>query len=361
MADRVWHERDDTDRGVQTAQHGRGMHVVRDGRGRARITIDTYEDLLAVRSIPDYRFVGEREVDCDERHLHLLGHATATEAARPPLAGHLFDYQAWTVDLALARRRFAIFADTGLGKTAMQLEWAEQVAAVSGGRVLLVAPLNVVTQTIAEHERFYGEPITDCRERAALAAWLHDGAGLAITNYEKIDGTRLPVAGVVLDESSVLKQSMGARRTALMDAFKGVPWKLCCSATPAPNDRIEYAEHAFFLDVVRSTREFLAAFFVNRDGQWQLKYHGEQSFYRHLAAWSVFMRDPAAYGFDDLLANMPPLSVEFPRVPLTPQQVEAARGWQAGAQQNLLGVEVGGVTSRTKVMQIAHGFELEAA
>lgn len=334
------------------------MKIIRQS-GRARITVESYEDLLAVRAIPDYRFVDEVMVDCDERHLHILGEAVRAEHAFPGLSAHLFDYQRWTVEMALDRRRFAIFADTGLGKTAMQLEWAEQVAAATGGRVLVVAPLNVVGQTIAEHERFYGQPLLDARERSVLADWLGGGSGVAITNYEKITGERLGIAGVVLDESSVLKQSMGARRTAIIDAFRGVGWKLCCSATPAPNDRIEYAEHAYFLDVVRSTREFLAAFFVNRDGQWQLKYHGETAFYRHLASWSVFMRDPAAYGFDDLLAKMPPLHTEFPHVPLTVEQVEAARRWQAGDQINLLGIEVGGVTSRTKVMQIAHGFELE--
>lgn len=329
--------------------------------GRARLVIESYSDLLAVRAVPDYRFVAESEVECDERHLYLIGvdkeQEVNTEAL---LADYLFDYQAWIVGLALARRRFAVFADTGLGKTSVQLEWAEQVTTLTGGRVLIVTPLNVVGQTIAEHERFYGTPIADLRDRSALAAWLERGASVGITNYEKIDPVlgRLPVTGVVLDESSVLKQSMGARRSALIDAFHGVGWKLCCSATPAPNDRIEYAEHAYFLDVVRSTREFLAAYFVNRDGKWQLKYHGEQQFYRHLASWSVFMRDPAAYGFADLLSRMPPLEIAFPPVPLTSEQIEAARRWQSGDQQNLLGVEVGGVTSRTKVSQIAHGFEL---
>lgn len=331
--------------------------------GRALVTIETYADLLAARALPEYRFVADDTIEVDSVHLHVIGAEDERAATTlPALAPHLFDYQAWTVEMALDRQRFAIFADTGLGKTAMQLEWARVVASVTGERVLIVCPLNVVGQTMTEHERFYDEVLHDVRDRADLAAWLDSGNGVAITNYEKLDGTVdvLAVAGVVLDESSVLKQSMGSRRTSLVNAFRGVRWKLCCSATPAPNDRIEYAEHAYFLDVVRSTREFLAGFFVNRDGNWQLKAHGETAFYRHLASWSVFMRDPAVYGFSDLLATMPPLDVTFPRVELTPEQIAAARAHERG-DPSLFGVTVGGVVARTKLMQIAHGFELEAA
>lgn len=275
-------------------------------------------------------------------------------------ASHLFDYQRWIVDMAVRRERFACFTLTGTGKTAILLDWSRLVGEQHHGRTLIVSPLNVIGQTIGEAQRFYGEslPVADLRDRASLDRWLTEGAGIGITNYEKLEGvtSALPVQAVVLDESSVLKSSMGARRTALMKAFRGVRWKLCCSATPAPNDRVEYAEHAFFLDMVRSTREFLAAWFVNRDGNWQLKVHAEQAFYRHLAAWSVFMRSPAAFGFDDHSADMPELNVEFPPVPLTVEQQEAARGHEKGDQPSLFGVQVGGVVSRTKVMQIAHGF-----
>lgn len=247
-------------------------------------------------------------------------------------------------------------------------EWARIVTTAHGGRTLIVCPLQVVAQTIEEAARFYGDDLVvlDVRDRAALANWLIKTplpGQVAITNFEKLDDRAdlpsLPVSAVVIDESSVLKQSMGARRTALIDAFRGVRWKLCCSATPAPNDRIEYAQHAYFLDVVRSPREFLARFFVNRDGEWQLKRHGVASFYQHLASWSVFMRHPAAYGFGDNLADLPPMSVEFPAVGLTDAQTEEAREWERGDQSSLFGATAGGITSRTKMMQIAHGFILD--
>ncbi len=333
----------------------------------ATLTIEDYADLLAVRSLPEFRFTAPRTVSTATAHLGTIGlDAGTTHPDWEPLAGHLFDYQRWIVNLALDRERFAVFAMTGMGKTAIQLEWARQVANVTGRRVLIVAPLNICHQTIAEVARFYDPPtltVADLTTRAALDTWIADGAGVGVTNYEKLDGTTEPldVTGIVLDESSVLKASMGARRTAIIAAARGLRWKMCCSATPAPNDRLEYAEHAYFLDVVRSTREFLAAFFVNRDGEWQLKRHGVDHFYRHLASWSVFMRDPRAYNFGDHTMDLPPLRVHYPRVNLTIAQRDAARRWESGQQPSLLGVTPGGVTSRTKVAQIANGFEIDAA
>ena len=329
---------------------------------RALLGIEDYADLLAVRALPEFHFVDERTVTTAAAHLASIGlDPTVEQPEWLPLADYLFDYQAWTVKLALERERFAIFAMTGMGKTAMQLEWARQILMVIGGRILIVAPLNICAQTRAEAERFYGyEMVADLTDRRALNEWLASGEGIGITNYEKLDGCSEPLAvtGLVLDESSVLKASMGSRRTSVIAAAKGLRFKLCCSATPAPNDRLEYAEHAYFLDVVRSTREFLAAFFVNRDGEWQLKRHGVSAFYRHLAAWSVFMRDPRAYGFDDHTMDLPALNVHYPRVALTEEQRVSARGWEAGNQPSFFGATPGGITSRTKLVQIANGFEL---
>jgi DNA modification methylase len=330
----------------------------------AAVTLEAYPDLLKVRALPEWRFVGPRVIETTAEHLASAGLAPELAAATyGEPAGYLFDYQKWVVEAALRKERFAVFADCGLGKTPIQLDWARLAGEAHGGRTLILAPLQVVPQTIGEAARFYGDtlPIADLRDRAALKAWLDDGPGIGITNYEKIDGTTdtLAVSAVVIDESSVLKASMGVRRTSLVNAFRGVRWKLCCSATPAPNDRLEYAEHAYFLEVVRSTREFLAMFFVNRDGNWQLKHHGEKAFYRHLASWSVFMRSPAAYHFADNRQALPKLEMRYPRVDLTDAQRAAARRWERGDQPSLLGATPGGITSRTKVMQIAHGFELD--
>lgn len=296
----------------------------------ARIQLEEYQDLLSIRRLPEWRFVTDDTIETDAAHLHMIGVDDNAEPIEwPGISGHLFDYQRWVLERALELERFAAFLTTGLGKTAIQLEWARLIHEVTGGRVLIVAPLNIVPQTFDEHRKFYrgGWPLHDLRETVALERWVASGDGVGITNYEKIDNIAdpLPVIGVVLDESSILKNSNGKRRAALVRAFKGVRFKLACSATPAPNDRIEYAEHAYWLEVVRSTREFLAAFFVNRDGDWVLKRHGLTAFYRHLAAWSVFMLDPAAYRFHDVDTSLPPLNVDYPPVTLTDEQTERAR------------------------------------
>lgn len=347
--------------------------------GRTLVTLDEYPDLLAVRSMPDYRFVGSHTVEVDTADLEWIGQAPPGSRSEVIPAGHLFDYQAWIVRRAVERERFAIFAGTGQGKTAMQLDWARLVIERTGGRVLILAPLNVVRQTIGECRRFYGEtlPIFDLSKRADLAAWLDNGHGIGITNYEKFDGSdpgddnengevinlkyahgdTLPVAGVILDESSMLK-SFGSRKFAVVRAFDGIRYKLCCSATPAPNQRTEFAQHALFLGYVRSTTEYLTAYFVSRDGDWEFKPHAFDAWVANLTSWSVFLTDPAMWGFEDSFA-LPELVELFPRVPLTEPQNEAARRFESG-DPSLFGATPGGITSRTKMMQIAHGFELDA-
>jgi hypothetical protein len=350
---------------------------------RATVTLDEYPDLLKVRALPDYRFIGADRIECDTLDLAELGLVKRAEASDVEPAAHLFDYQAWIVKRAVERERFAIFADTGLGKTAMQLEWARLVTERHGGRTLIIAPLNVCHQTIAEAERFYGSAmkVADLTARADLERWLVDGAGIGITNYEKFDGRAptegndeeragggvtnlkyqsgdvLGVGAVVLDESSMLK-SFGSRKFSVVRAFDGVRYKLCCSATPAPNQRTEFAQHALFLGYVRSTTEYLTAYFVNRDGDWEFKAHAFDAWVANLASWGVFVRDPAAWGFDDHLADLPPLDERFPTVALTPEQNAAARRFEQG-DPSLFGATPGGITSRTKMMQIAHGFELD--
>lgn len=332
--------------------------------GRSVVRLVDYADLLTVRALPDYRFVDRDVVEVDTLALEQVGLAGA-EAAKPmlPLPGHLFDYQAWVVERAFQRERFAAFMLTGLGKTLVQLEWARQVAKYTAGRVLIVAPLNVVSQTIGEAHRFYGgQPVLDCTDRPTLDAWLGepDNDGLGITNYEKLDGAyeRLPVEGVVLDESSMLRSLGGSRKWSVVRAFAGVRFKLACSATPAPNDRTEYAQHAVWLDQVRATKEYLTAYFRNDGkGNWDFKTHAYDAWVANLASWAVFMHDPARWRFA-ALPEMPELVELNPSVGLTDAQRQRARLWESGEQASLLGATPGGVTSRVKMQQIANGFEL---
>lgn len=347
------------------------MRITDDAGSRWRVQLEGYDDLVTLRAAGEYEFIDDTG-DCwaDPEALAAVGVVRSTAiAAQWALGAHLFDYQEWIVRRALERERFALFADTGLGKTAMQLDWAVNVAEHTGGRVLLLAPLSVCRQTIAEAYRFYGDAhiVDDLTDRAALDEWLESGTGLGVTNYEKFDragkgdrfgGEHWPVEGVVLDESSMLK-AFGVRKFAVMRAFSGIRYKLACSATPAPNQRTEFAQHAVFLDQVRSTTEYLTAYFMNRDGDWQFKPHARDAWAANLASWAVFVRDPKRWGFADHLADLPEMTEQFPAVPLTDEQLTAARQHESAEQGSLFGVTAGGVTSRTKLMQIAHGFELE--
>lgn len=358
------------------------MNIINHDDGTSTLNLERYADLLTIRALPDYRFTAATEVLVDTADLALIGMNAPLVDQTIETAPHLFDYQEWIVRRAVTKERFCVFADTGLGKTAIQLEWARIVTQRHGGRTIILAPLNVCRQTVDEAARFYGAtmPVADLTNRADLDAWLADdvpaGGCVGITNYEKFDGKTdddgigdgnlkyqqgdvWPVGAVVLDESSMLK-SFGPRKFAVIRAFDGVRYKLACSATPAPNQRTEFAQHALFTGQVRSTTEYLTAYFVNRDGDWEFKPHAFDAWVANLASWAVFVRDPKAWGFADHLADMPPLTELFPQVDLTTEQNEAARRYEHGDQASLFGATPGGITSRTKMMQIAHGFELDS-
>ena len=206
-----------------------------------------------------------------------------------PEAG-LFPFQAALVRWALRKGRAALFADTGLGKTRMQLAWASQVP----GRVLILAPLAVGPQTVAEGK--------------AIGVTV-DGAHIEITNYERlhhVDPARY--AGIVLDESSILKAFDGKTRTRLIAAFADTPYRLCCTATPAPNDIAELANHCEFLGIMTRV-EMLATFFVHDEDGWRLKGHAHEAFYRWLASWGMFVRRPSDLGFSDEGYRLPALRI----------------------------------------------------
>jgi DNA modification methylase/superfamily II DNA or RNA helicase len=210
--------------------------------------------------------------------------------------------------------------------TSMALAWIQRIInLLNGKKVLIIAPLMVIQQWQDEEKKFYGCHTIYDLHNEDLEAWANNGIPnqVGITNPEKFHETRNlngNVGAVVLDESSILKNTDGKTRTALIESTRGIPYKLCLTATPAPNDREEYANHATFLEYVRSNNEFYSMFFVNRDNGWEIKPHGLQAFYQYLSTWSVFLRDPARYGFKDNLQNLP--KPQFETIPLewTPQQ-----------------------------------------
>ena len=215
-----------------------------------------------------------------------------------------FDYQEPIVRWALKRGKAALFADTGLGKTIMQLAWADQVAKHTGGPVIVLAPLAVSNQTIEEGEK-YGISV----EKASPGAPMF-GPHIVITNYEQLHKfSPDDFQGIVLDESSILKGMDGRRRKEITDFARNIPYRLSCTATPSPNDFMELGTQAEFLGIMSQT-EMLAMFFVHDGGdtsKWRLKGHGESKFFEWLATWSVVIRKPDDLGFDGSRHKLPDL------------------------------------------------------
>lgn len=218
---------------------------------------------------------------------------------------HLFDFQGAITSWAVRRGRAAIFADTGLGKTLMQLSWADEVASHTGGVVLVLAPLAVSEQTIEQGQTFG----IDVR-RVPVSGKI-DSPGIWITNYERmgvIDFDSLH--GLVLDESSILKAHDGKTRQAIIENAQGVPYRLSCTATPSPNDFDELGNQCEFLGVMTRT-EMLATYFVNDTGDtgtWRLKGWGASKFWEWMGSWAVVIRNPSDIGFDGSRYELPPLS-----------------------------------------------------
>jgi len=222
------------------------------------------------------------------------------------IAGSLYPFQEQIVRWALRRGRAAIFADCGLGKTPMQLEWARQVHAHTGGDVLILAPLAVSSQTAREGDKF-GVKVAICREAADIRP------GVNITNYERLERFMdHEWAGVVLDESSILKAFDGKTRRDLTDFSRSIPFRLCCTATPAPNATDELANHAEFLGVMTG-KEMLALYFTqdgNTTHAWRLKGHARRPFWRWLSTWAIAARKPSDLGYEDGAFTLPPLTIE---------------------------------------------------
>lgn len=222
------------------------------------------------------------------------------------LVDGLFDHQRVLTEWAVKRGRAAIFADTGLGKSRMQIAWADAVNRHAGHDVLILAPLAVAAQTVAEGKEI-GVNVTLCREPGDVRS------GINITNYDrlhKFDVSRF--GGVVLDESSVIKHHTSKTLAMLLNAFAQTPFKLCATATPAPNDWVELGTHAEFLGLCTQT-EMLSEYFVHDGGEtqtWRLKGHARAEFWKWIASWAALVRKPSDLGFDDSRYELPPLTVD---------------------------------------------------
>lgn len=214
----------------------------------------------------------------------------------------MFDFQKFIVKRALKAGKYAIFADCGLGKTLMQLEWARRVNLETNKPVLILAPLAVSGQTIKEGSKFH---IDVCK---------YDGSHspIQITNYEQLENIDCSIfSGIVLDESSILKNFEGATKKLILDLFSQTPYKLACTATPSPNDPMELGNHSEFLDVM-SRNEMLAMYFVHDGGEtakWRLKGHATKLFYQFIGSWAIMLNKPSDIGFEMMGYDLPSLNL----------------------------------------------------
>lgn len=258
----------------------------------------------------------------------------------PELHASLFPFQRDLVSWALRRGRCALFADTGLGKTAMQLEWAKHVASHTKGDVLILAPLAVAAQTAREGERL-GIPVAVCRSEADLQP------GVNITNYDRLhrfDPARF--VGVVLDESSIIKHHDAKTLATLLEAFRATPFRLCATATPSPNDYTELGTHAEFLGIC-TRAEMLAEYFVHDGGStqdWRLKGHARGAFWRWMSTWAALLRKPSDLGYDDAGYDLPELRVTQHTIAADVADLNAKK--EAGQQTSLFAEPAKTLTER---------------
>jgi hypothetical protein len=263
-------------------------------------------------------------LDAKRRRVPQIGPDCSPDDVNPTLHPWQREITAWAVRTG----RAAIFADCGLGKTFMQLEWARLI----GHRVLMLAPLSVARQTVREARKL-GLDVGYVRDGADV-----DGDGLWITNYEMADRFDPSMFdAVVLDESSILKNVDGTTRKRLTSSFAGITYRLACTATPAPNDVSELCNHAEFLGVM-PRNEMLAAYFVHDDEGWRLKGHAAEPMYQWMATWSVALRRPSDIGWPDEGYDLPPLNI-WPEI----VQVEIE------SEGQLFPTDLGGIGGRATV------------
>lgn len=213
---------------------------------------------------------------------------------------NLFDFQRFIVLKSLKKGRFAIFADCGLGKTLMQLEWSNQVVKKTKKPVLILCPLAVVGQTIQEGLKF-GIKVSEYESNLKNEIY--------IINYEQLDNIDTSkFSGVVLDESSILKNFTGKIKNKIISSFKKTPYKLACTATPSPNDLNEIGNHSEFLNVL-DAQDMRAKWFVRDEGMnnYRLKGHAKSDFYGWISSWAVMLTNPSDLGFNGDSYKLPPI------------------------------------------------------
>lgn len=348
-----------------------------------KFDISHYRLFLRCKALPEMEveFHPETEtysITAPARFASLLGVQGPTAAGPAlPMLDRLFEDQTFLANLSLSAKRFAIWSQCGNGKTLIGLEWARQVVARTGGRVLIVTFNEIVPEWIEQAADFYGGGffIRRLETRADMRLWCECGTdSVAIVNYEKFnpgDGDDQVVnelrhlAGVVLDESSRLKTGGGTQKWAIVKSCRGIEYKLSLTATPAPNDIMEFASQAAFLEKMRSENDIIWTFFTRdpKTQKWTVKPHARRAFFEWMASWSIYVNDPKKYGWRLDQPDVPaPQYITVP-VEMTPEQAAATRALNVQkaveGQIDLFANASNGITNRTKLSQIAKGFRYQ--
>lgn len=321
-------------------------------------SLEDYRTFCKIKTLPAYRIRG-RVADVPDEYAGLIGSRAPVFTSEIELPPSFFDYQSAITKLAIEKRKFAVFADCGLGKSLILLGYAWHAARALGRnrRVLLLTPPMVVPQLVAEAAKFLpGMPIEIAKASTLQEKLATPGEAIIVCNYEglKKGMDRGLLGALVLDESSLLKSHYGHYGAICIEIGKGLEWKLTATGTPAPNDRIEFANQAVFLDRFPTVNSFLAKFFINRgetNERWELKPHALRPFYRALSDWSIFLTNPAVYGWKDNCQTLPPIHTHIHHVELTQQQ----RDWIASHLGALVATRAGGLKTRGAYGQVAKG------
>ena len=345
-----------------------------------RFDLAAYEVFLKVKAIPEVHVDFDRETEAytlraPKRFAGMLGVTpppmTAAELA---LSEFLHDDQFAITRLALAAKRFAVWSDCGLGKTLIAFEYARQVIHRTGGRVLIVTLNDLVDQFLEMAQAFYGEslPMIRLNSQKHMREWCKgSGPGLAIVNYEKFnpeDGSNdkqviselRHLAGLILDESSRLKTGGGKQKWAIIKSARGIEYKLSCTATPAPNDTMEFASQASFLERMRSEGEIIWTYF-HRDKKthrWTVKKHAREAFFKFMASWSIYVRDPRKYGWRLNHAPVPEPITTITEIEATSEQLAAMRALQRDptGQMRMFEKDNTNAIERVQLSEVAKGF-----
>jgi hypothetical protein len=298
-----------------------------------RFDMDSYATFLKAKRLPEYRIEVldpdelSYEITAPARFAPMLG-VPSPAPVKPdlPLPEFLLDDQAAIVQMALAAKRFAIWKDCGLGKTLEQLEFCRQVVHRTSGRALIVTRNSIVGQFFDESQKFYGDALhlVGLTSRQMVREWCATGRingqatgeQIGITNVEKFipEGPDDQVmhecrhlAAFDLDEASILKSGGGKIKWALIKSARGVEYKVAATATPAPNEVMEFASQASFLEKLRDENEILWTYFTRdpKTHRWSVKKHARKAFFEFMAGWSIYVRDPKRYGWREKIDPPP--------------------------------------------------------